>query len=135
MNRRAQVMVVEVLLFSLCVIFIIYFELLFFESHSLLVKENKDEITSLENLLFIDKMITDCDYLAHSKKTYKSLCYSNVLELKILDFESELKANNVCRLRLSGLPIYQKTGEIRRTIERGVVVNGNFEVLEFAICR
>jgi hypothetical protein len=135
MNKKAQVMVIDVLFFSLCVIFIIYFELLFFESQALSVKENKEEITNLETLLFIDQMITDCNYLAYSKETYKSLCYSNILKLNILNFESELKENNICRIRLSKLPIYQKAGEIRQTLERGVVINENFEVLEFGVCK
>lgn len=135
MNKKAQVMVIDVLFFSLCVIFIIYFELLFFESQALSVKENKEEITNLETLLFIDQMITDCNYLAYSKENYKSLCYSNILKLNILNFESELKENNICRIRLSKLPIYQKAGEIRQTLERGVVINENFEVLEFGVCK
>lgn len=135
MNKKAQVMVIDVLFFSLCVIFIVYFELLFFESQALSVKENKEEITNLETLLFIDQMITDCNYLAYSKENYKSLCYSNILKLNILNFESELKENNICRIRLSKLPIYQKAGEIRQTLERGVVINENFEVLEFGFCK
>jgi hypothetical protein len=135
MNKKAQVMVIDVLFFSLCVIFIVYFELLFFESQALSVKENKEEITNLETLLFIDQMITDCNYLAYSKENYKSLCYSNILKLNILNFESELKENNICRIRLSKLPIYQKAGEIRQTLERGVVINENFEVLEFGVCK
>jgi hypothetical protein len=135
MNKKAQVMVIDVLFFSLCVIFIIYFELLFFESQALSVKENKEEITNLETLLFIDQMITDCNFLAYSKENYKSLCYSNILKLNILNFESELKENNICRIRLSKLPIYQKAGEIRQTLERGVVINENFEVLEFGVCK
>lgn len=135
MNKKAQVMVIDVLFFSLCVIFIIYFELLFFESQALSVKENKEEITNLETLLFIDQMITDCNFLAYSKENYKSLCYSNILKLNILNFESELKKNNICRIRLSKLPIYQKAGEIRQTLERGVVINENFEVLEFGVCK
>jgi hypothetical protein len=135
MNKKAQVMVIDVLFFSLCVIFIVYFELLFFESQALSVKENKEEITNLETLLFIDQMITDCNFLAYSKENYKSLCYSNILKLNILNFESELKKNNICRIRLSKLPIYQKAGEIRQTLERGVVINENFEVLEFGVCK
>lgn len=136
MNHKGQAIVLDVLFFSLCLIFVLYFEMLFFESYTKDKIESLEETEKLETLLFVDKLVSDCNYLAFSEINHQSLCYRNVLDLKFLMFEEELKKENICRIKLNQAIIYQKEiTEIEMTIQRGVVFNNDFKVLEFAKCK
>ncbi len=137
MKSKGQAIVLDVLFFSLCLILILYFEVLFFENYAKEQIENQKETEKLELLLFVDKMVSDCDYLAFTEINHQSLCYQNILDLKsLLVFEKELKKNKICRIKLSDIVIYQtKTTEIELSIKRGVVINNGFKILEFAKCK
>lgn len=136
MKQNGQAIVLDVLFFSLCLIFVLYFEILFFESYAKEQIENQQEIENLETLLFVDKLVSDCNYFAFSEINYQSLCYQNVFDLKLLVFEKELKEKNICRIKLEELTIYKKEiTEIEMTIQRGVIFNNEFKVLEFTKCK
>lgn len=136
MKHKGQAIVLDVLFFSLCLVFVLYFEVLFFEGYAKEKIESQEEIKKLETLLFVDKLVSDCDYLAFSEINYQSLCYQNVLDLNFLMIEEELKKEKICRIKLSEDVIYQKEiTEIEMTLERGVVFNNGFKVLEFAKCK
>lgn len=136
MKQNGQAIVLDVLFFSLCLIFVLYFEILFFESYAKEQIENQQEIENLETLLFVDKLVSDCNYFAFSEINYQSLCYQNVFDLKLMAFEKELKEKNICIIKLEELTIYKKEiTEIELTIERGVILNNEFKVLEFTKCK
>jgi len=137
MKSKGQAIVLDVLFFSLCLILILYFEVLFFENYAKEQIENQKETEKLELLLFVDKMVSDCDYLAFTEINHQSLCYQNILDLRsLLVFEKELKKNKICRIKLSDIVIYQtETTEIELSIKRGVVINNGFKILEFAKCK
>jgi hypothetical protein len=137
MKSKGQAIVLDVLFFSLCLILILYFEVLFFENYAKEQIENQKETEKLELLLFVDKMVSDCDYLAFTEINHQSLCYQNSLDLRsLLVFEKELKKNKICRIKLSDIVIYQtETTEIELSIKRGVVINNGFKILEFAKCK
>ncbi|HRS42974.1 MAG TPA: hypothetical protein P5530_03845 [Candidatus Diapherotrites archaeon] len=137
MKSKGQAIVLDVLFFSLCLIFILYFEVLFFENYAKEQIENQKETEKLELLLFVDKMVSDCDYLAFTEINHQSLCYQNILDLRsLLVFEKELKKNKICRIKLSDIVIYQtEITEIELSIKRGVVINNGFKILEFAKCK
>lgn len=137
MKSKGQAIVLDVLFFSLCLILILYFEVLFFENYAKEQIENQKETEKLELLLFVDKMVSDCDYLAFTEINHQSLCYQNILDLKsLLVFEKELKKNKICRIKLSDIVIYQtEITEIELSIKRGVVINNGFKILEFAKCK
>lgn len=137
MKSKGQAIVLDVLFFSLCLILILYFEVLFFENYAKEQIENQKETEKLELLLFVDKMVSDCDYLAFTEINHQSLCYQNSLDLRsLLVFEKELKKNKICRIKLSDIVIYQtETTEIELSIKRGIVINNGFKILEFAKCK
>ncbi|HNW05411.1 MAG TPA: hypothetical protein PK655_01625 [archaeon] len=137
MKSKGQAIVLDVLFFSLCLILILYFEVLFFENYAKEQIENQKETEKLELLLFVDKMVSDCDYLAFTEINHQSLCYQNILDLRsLLVFEKELKKNKICRIKLSDIVIYQtETTEIELSIKRGIVINNGFKILEFAKCK
>lgn len=137
MKSKGQAIVLDVLFFSLCLILILYFEVLFFENYAKEQIENQKETEKLELLLFVDKMVSDCDYLAFTEINHQSLCYQNILDLRsLLVFEKELKKNKICKIKLSDIVIYQtETTEIELSIKRGIVINNGFKILEFAKCK
>lgn len=137
MKTKGQAIVLDVLFFSLCLIFVLYFEVLFFENYANTQIENRKETELLELLLFVDKMVSDCDYLAFSENNHQSLCYQNILDLQSLQlFEKELEKKKICRIKLEETIIYQKEiTEIEMSIQRGVIFNNVFKILEFAKCK
>lgn len=136
MKKKGQIMILDVLFFALCAIFILYFEILFFEDIKDAQLETEEETQKLKSLLFVDKLVSDCNYFAKSANNYVSLCYQNVLELKILQIEGELKENKICKIRLGEAIVYQKEiTEIEMTITRGVVLNNEFKIMEFYKCK
>lgn len=136
MNHKGQAIVLDVLFFSLCLIFVLYLEILFFENYAKEQINNQKEIDDLKSILFIDKLVSECNYLAFTEINHESLCYQNILDLKFLMFEEELKKEKICRIRAGQITIYQnEITEIEMTIQRGVIFNNGFKVLEFTKCK
>jgi len=134
MNQKAQIIVLDVLLFSLCVVFVVYIEMLFIENLVQDKKEAKEEIENLEFLLFVDKLVSDCNYFARNSWNHESLCYENDLVVDIGKIKKELEEQEVCNIKISEQTIYETKKEMKRTITRGVVINGKFEILQVSKC-
>ncbi len=131
-SQKAQILVLDVLFLALVVVFIVYLEMVLLEgfvNHNL--KTQKD-IKELENLLYVDRLITDCNYLAFSYLNHESLCYQNVLDVSKI---STIDRKKICKIGLSGKTLFDSLKETDSVIVRGVVVDGSFETLEFFKCK
>lgn len=132
---KAQVMVVDLLFFSLVVIIVIYLIVTCCIDLSTQNKIAEKEIKELEDLLFIEDIISNCEYFAYSPIHRTSVCYKNNLDVKITEtLLQELNYYNICKIEINNKIIHHQNKAIKKTIERGIVENETFKIAKFSFC-
>lgn len=136
MNMKGQVAVIDVLLFSLLAVLVMFVILNPVLENVSKKKSEAQGLKELEQLLLAERFVSDCNYLAYTPENRKGLCYKNLLKDEISGLQiTELRDNNVCLLKIGNRVIYEnKISEVRTSVTRGVVDNGMFKVLEISFC-
>lgn len=134
--QKAQVMVIDLLFFSLIVILIIF--IIINNVYQVIIEnqKTKEEVFILEKLLFVEKLISDCNCLAVTETTRKSICYKNKIKINISEkLRGELLANNVCKIEVGEIEIFNhQLNKIKWTITRGVIIENQFQKATFYFC-
>jgi len=126
-SKKAQIMILDVLILFLIVLLIISLEVKNINSYKTEINNSEMEIKRLEQLINLETIITDSNYLAeYNNNTKKN--YKNKIEIKNLN-----KLDGVCYLSIDGIN-YLDSRNYTNTYTRGVIYNNNFEILEVGFC-
>jgi len=134
---KGQIIIIDLLFFALTVILVIFLIINNLFEIKIDDKETKQNIKELEQILFAEKLVTDCNFLAYTPNNRKGLCYKNVLEIKLNSkIIKQLETENVCRIKIGNGVVYNinTNTKIKTTITRGVIENGAFKIAEISFC-
>jgi hypothetical protein len=134
--QKAQVMVIDLLFFSLIVILIIF--IIINNVYQVIIEnqKTKEDVFILEELLFVEKLISDSNCLAVTETTRTSICYKNKIHDNISEkLRGELLTNNVCKIDVGEIEIFNhQPNKIKWTITRGVIIENQFQKATFYFC-
>ena len=132
---KGQIIVIDLLFFALTVILVIFLIINNLLEIKIEAQKTKQNIKELEHILFAEKLVTDCNFFAYTPENRKSLCYKNVLEIKLnSEIIKQLETENVCRIKIGNCVVYNTNTKIKTTITRGVIENGAFKISEISFC-
>jgi len=132
---KGQIFVIDLLFFSLIVILIIYIFVIAIQEVKINEKKNITHTENLEQILFVEELVSNCEYFAYSPTNRNGLCYKNLVELKLTPQNLEkIKANRMCKITLEENQLINNTTEIKNSIIRGVIHEGSFKRMEFGFC-
>lgn len=126
---KAQIMILDVLLFLIILLLIISIEIKIFNNYFQDIKYQEKNISLLEKEYYVDSYVLDCNLLGHfDLKTKK--CYKNIIELKNIN----LLSKEVCLLEINNKEIFKEREEIKIIIKRGVIYQNKFSILRVGFC-
>ncbi len=128
-KKKAQVMVLDVLVLFIVVLLIISIEEKNITNYSTNIKNKNNKLKILEQEQIVDMIISDCNYLAQLNNNTK-ICYSNIIEIKNLDQFPE----NICYLSANSKKYLQTEKYITNIYKRGVIYNNAFSIIEVGFC-
>jgi len=128
-QKKGQVMVLDILILFIIVIFIISIEEKNITNYSINIKNKNQEINTITQELIVDRIISDCNYLATSNQK-TNVCYANNIAIKNLDNLD----NNICYLAINSTKYYALEKQINQIYKRGVVYNNRFAIIEVGFC-
>jgi len=132
---KGQIMIIDLLFFTLITIFVLF--IIINSVYEIKIEDDntKKNIKELEEILFVEKLVSDCDFFAYTPLNRKGLCYKNILEIKLnTNILSQLEEQNVCRTKIGNNAIYDQSPDIKKTFTRGVIHNGEFKIAEISFC-
>jgi len=127
-NKKAQILVLDILMLLIIILLILSIEEKNINNYTLNIKHEIKNEKIIQEQLVLDKLISDCNYLAKQNKT--KVCYSNEIELKNINKIDR----NICYLKI-GLNTYLNTNKEKTNIyKRGIIYNNVFEIIEVGFC-
>jgi hypothetical protein len=121
-NNKAQIMILDILILLFIVLLIINIEFQNIKTYNNEIKNSNQTLNELQNILLLDSIINNKDYLAQSNY------YKNKIKIKNLD---KLEKINVCYLKINKEYITKQKSNIYK---RAVIYNNKFEILEVGFC-
>jgi len=128
-KKKAQVMVLDVLVLFIIVLLIISIEEKNITNYGTSIKNKNNKLKILEQELIVDKLISDCNYLAQLNNKTK-ICYSNIIDIKNI---TQLN-KNICYLSVNSREYMQTEKEITNSYKRGVIYKNTFSIIEVGFC-
>ncbi len=104
-------------------ILIIFIQLQIINNYFSEIKTETKETKILEEILFVETLISDCEFLANQKQ---KICYKNNISF---NEDIEYKKHNLTTITINNKEYY-KSGEKNRCYKRGVIYKRAFALLE-----
>jgi hypothetical protein len=129
-NQKAQIMILDVLLFLIILLLIISIEIKIFNNYFQNITYQEKNIDLLEKEYYIENYVLDCNFLGYfDQKTNK--CYKNIIEVKNI----EKLSKEICSLYINEKEIINKNeNNITVIIKRGIIYKNKFSVLKVGFC-
>lgn len=121
-SKKGQIFIYEIFIVLVIVLTIIFLEITIINNHLQEIEKKQKNLKILEEILLVEEIISDCDFLAVKKN---KICYKNLISFtKKIDY----KKYNISKLFLEKeIFTNQKSN---RCYKRGVVYNNSFKILE-----
>ncbi|MDD3178031.1 MAG: hypothetical protein PHR26_00770 [Candidatus ainarchaeum sp.] len=127
---KAQIMLMDILIFLIICLLIISIETQYLKENIIIKEKEYKNLEELENILLIETMISDSNYLAIQKE---NIDCKNKIEIKNLD--KLRKINNLKKIKISEKEIQINTIKCNyKTYTRAVIYNNKFEIIEVSFC-
>jgi hypothetical protein len=128
-QKKAQVMILDVLIFIILIIIILSIETKIIISYKENIYFKETEIDIIKNDFLIDIYLLDCNYLGKINHQTKK-CLANEIEIKNLE---KIKPY-FCEIKINNDQIYKKNGDIKNKHNRGIIYKNKFSILEVGFC-
>jgi hypothetical protein len=124
-SKNAQIFLFEIFIIILIIIIIIFINIRFFSKYNLIYEIKENNLNTLEQILILDNIIKDCNYLAN----YTNRCYDN--EIVLNNINNIKKYKNINKIKLDNIIIYKdQNTHFINCYNRGVVEEDKFKVIE-----
>ncbi len=128
-QKKAQVMILDVLIFILLIIIILSIETKIIISYKEDISFKETEIEIIKNDFLIELYLLDCNYLGKINTQTKK-CMPNEIEIKNIE-----KINSYfCEIKIDDKKIFDRKEEIKNKYKRGIIYKNKFSVLEVGFC-
>jgi hypothetical protein len=128
-QKKAQVMILDVLIFILLIIIILSIETKIIISYKEDISFKETEIEIIKNDFLIEIYLLDCNYLGKINTQTKK-CMPNEIEIKNIE-----KINSYfCEIKIDDKKIFDRKEEIKNKYKRGIIYKNKFSVLEVGFC-
>ncbi|MDD4049505.1 MAG: hypothetical protein PHX47_00680 [Candidatus ainarchaeum sp.] len=128
-QKKAQVMILDVLIFIILIIIILSIETKIIISYKEDISFKETEIEIIKNDFLIEIYLLDCNYLGKINTQTKK-CMPNEIEIKNIE-----KINSYfCEIKIDDKKIFDRKEEIKNKYKRGIIYKNKFSVLEVGFC-